>query len=61
MRPPSDYVLNQLIETTLVKDHDFMAWRADHPDERPHPHLASTGAFWQRCVGRAPRVRHVES
>jgi hypothetical protein len=28
-----DYVLNQLIETTLVKDRDFMTWRAEHPDE----------------------------
>jgi hypothetical protein len=29
----ADYVLNQLIETTLVKDRDFMTWRADHPHE----------------------------
>jgi hypothetical protein len=28
-----DYVLNQLIETTLVKDRDFVAWRHAHPDE----------------------------
>ena len=28
-----DYVLNQLIETTLVKDRDFVAWREAHPDE----------------------------
>jgi len=28
-----DYVLNQLIETTLVRDRDFAAWRAEHPDE----------------------------
>ena len=28
-----DYVLNQLIETTLSKDRDFLAWRAEHPDE----------------------------
>jgi hypothetical protein len=36
-----DYVLNQLIETTLVKDRDFAAWRQAHPDEvvarRPRP------------------------
>jgi hypothetical protein len=37
-----DYVLNQLVETTLVKDRDFVAWRHEHPDEvvtrtsRPH-------------------------
>jgi hypothetical protein len=28
-----DYVLNQLIETTLLRDRDFLAWRQDHPDE----------------------------
>ena len=28
-----DYVLNQLIETTLVRDRDFLAWRQEHPDE----------------------------
>jgi hypothetical protein len=25
-----DYVLNQLIDSTLVKDRDFVAWRAEH-------------------------------
>lgn len=28
-----DYVFNQLIETTLAKDRDFVAWRAEHPQE----------------------------
>ena len=26
-----DYVLNQLIDRTLLKDRDFLAWRAAHP------------------------------
>ena len=29
----ADYVLNQLIDTTIAKDRDFLAWRADHPHE----------------------------
>ena len=29
----ADYVLNQLIDTTIAKDRDFLAWRADHPNE----------------------------
>ena len=29
----ADYVLNQLIDTTIAKDRDFAAWRAEHPDE----------------------------
>jgi hypothetical protein len=28
-----DYVLNQLIETTIAKDRDFVAWRVEHPHE----------------------------
>jgi hypothetical protein len=31
----ADYVLNQLIETTLAKDREFVAWRAEHPHEVP--------------------------
>ena len=26
-----DYVLNQLIEATIVKDREFVAWRAEYP------------------------------
>ena len=26
-----DYVLNQLIETTIAKDREFMAWLLEHP------------------------------
>lgn len=33
----ADYVLNQLIETTLAKDREFIAWRTEHPDEVPMP------------------------
>ena len=29
----ADYVLNQLIDTTIAKDQDFVAWRAEHPNE----------------------------
>jgi hypothetical protein len=29
----ADYVLNQLVETMLAKDRDFLAWRAEHPGE----------------------------
>ena len=29
----ADYVLNQLIETQLAKDREFLAWRAAHPNQ----------------------------
>lgn len=49
-----DYVVNQLIETTLCRDRDFQNWRKDHPGShvpdvrRPRArtlrHPAATGA-----------------
>lgn len=32
-----DYVLNQLIETTLLKDREFVTWRQEHPNEVATP------------------------
>ena len=29
---PAEYVLNQLVESVLGKDKEFVAWRAEHPD-----------------------------
>ena len=29
---PTEYVLNQVIDTVLAKDRDFLQWRATHPD-----------------------------
>ena len=29
---PTEYVLNQLVDTMLAKDKEFLAWRAEHPD-----------------------------
>ena len=28
---PTEYVLNQLVETVLARDRDFQTWRAEHP------------------------------
>ena len=28
---PVEYVLNQVVETVLAKDKEFVAWRATHP------------------------------
>ena len=50
----ADYVLNQLIETTIAKDREFLAWRIEHADERvtsaarrvrPEPEAASRKAI----------------
>jgi len=29
----ADYVLNQIIDTTIAKDRDFVAWRTEHLHE----------------------------
>lgn len=29
---PTEYVLNQVIDTVLAKDKEFLQWRATHPD-----------------------------
>ena len=31
----ADYVLNQLIATTIAKDREFMTWRAEQPTAQP--------------------------
>jgi hypothetical protein len=28
---PTDYLLNQLVESVLARDKEFVAWRAEHP------------------------------
>jgi hypothetical protein len=44
-----DYVLNQLLASTLGKDRDFLAWQAEHPGEvvvrqTPHSHRVARAA-----------------
>lgn len=41
---PTEYVLNQVIDTVLAKDKEFLQWRATHPE-----------SFVPRGVG--PRAR----
>ena len=31
----ADYVLNQLIDSTIAKDREFVTWRAEQPAEQP--------------------------
>ena len=31
----ADYVLNQLIDTTIAKDREFVTWRAEQPAGQP--------------------------
>jgi len=57
---PAEYVLNQLIDTVLAKDKEFVAWRAEHSQSfvprRPPRIRKRTGA---RDGTRA--ATHIES
>lgn len=42
---PTEYVLNQLVESVLAKDKEFLAWRAEHAESfvpAPGPHARKT-------------------
>ena len=51
-----EYVLNQLIDTVLAKDKDFVRWRAEHPDSCV-PRALATRAGTPRRTGGGHVVR----
>jgi hypothetical protein len=48
-----DYVLNQLLETTLVKDKDFVAWQAEQTAQDTRTAAEDTPST-ERRAGSAP-------
>lgn len=49
----TEYVLNQVIDTVLGKDKDFLQWRADHPDSFvPRQPSAKTKGRTRAAAGR---------
>ena len=51
----ADYVLNQLIDTTLAKDREFVAWRAEHPADAVPKATARANAPAAGSRANAPR------
>ena len=50
---PTEYVLNQVIDTVLAKDKDFLQWRATHQESYvPRSTITQGGA--RRSAGRTP-------
>jgi len=43
-----EYVLNQVIDTVLAKDKDFVKWRTEHPDSYVPRPAALRGAAQRR-------------
>lgn len=60
---PTDYVLNQLIDSVLAKDRDFVAWRAEHPDScvPAPPNQPKVEKRPARRVDSAPRAGALDS
>ena len=57
---PTDYALNQVIDTVLGKDKDFQAWRAEHRESFvPRPRINSHKA--RRGTEPQPRHQHVNA
>ena len=56
-----EYVVNQVVDTVLAKDKEFVAWRAAHPQSCvPRPAMrtrkrASTPAAWRGAIPAAER------
>ena len=44
-----EYVLNQVIDTVLAKDKDFVKWRTEHPDSYVPRPAALRGAARRRA------------
>ncbi len=40
---PTEYVLNQVIDTVLAKDKDFQQWRTSHPESYVPRHATRRG------------------
>ncbi|MGE3959273.1 MAG: hypothetical protein AB7H96_21350 [Vicinamibacterales bacterium] len=54
-----EYVLNQLIDTVLARDKEYVQWRATNqgsfvPGTRPHERRAGSGPRAHRQVSAAP-------
>ena len=55
---PTDYVLNQLVESVLGRDREFLAWREQHPEScvpRPVPRKRGALAHTKPSAGSDPR------
>jgi hypothetical protein len=60
----TEYVLNQVIDTVLAKDKEFIQWRAVHPDScvpRPAPRHAHTKLRSRRHDSGTPSTADVRS
>lgn len=48
---PTEYVINQVIDTVLGKDKDFLLWRSDHPGSFVPRQMATPAKPRSRTLG----------
>ena len=50
---PTEYVLNQLVDTVLAKDKEFVAWRAEHRESYVPRRTSQRPRFVRRGSARS--------
>src|SRR4051812_8295122 len=55
-----DYLVNQLVQTVLAKDKEFLVWRAEHPDSYAPPKPPPITVTPQAPTGPARAARSTE-
>ena len=55
---PTDYVVNQLVETVLARDKEYLAWRAQHTESfaPPKPDAARRRSSGAAVASRTPHA-----
>jgi hypothetical protein len=54
---PVEYVLNEVIDTVLAKDKDFVTWRAAHPESHvPRRAIDKVSKAPQRSTSRSREI-----
>jgi hypothetical protein len=56
-----DYIVNQLVQTVLAKDKEFLVWRGQHTESFAPPKPLHIAATPHAPTGRAPAAQSTES
>jgi hypothetical protein len=56
----TDYIVNQLVQTVLAKDKEFVAWRAQHTESCAPPKQARTSARPHVSTGTARAAQRAQ-
>ena len=57
----TDYIVNQLVQTVLAKDKEFVVWRAQHTESCAPPIQPQTHARPHVSTGTAPAAQRTQN